>query len=40
MVRRYHAGFSYQAASWDKPRRVVAKVEGILVSCTRASGSL
>ena len=26
-VRRYHAGFSYQAASWDKPRRVVAKVE-------------
>ena len=26
-VRRYHASFSYQAASWDKPRRVVAKVE-------------
>ena len=26
-VRRYHAGFSYQAATWDKPRRVVAKVE-------------
>ena len=26
-VRRYHASFSYQAATWDKPRRVVAKVE-------------
>ena len=26
-VRRYHAGFSYQAASWDKPGRAVAKVE-------------
>ena len=26
-VRRYHASFSYQAASWDKARRVVAKVE-------------
>src|SRR3712207_9489609 len=26
-VRRYHASFSYQARSWSKPRRVVAKVE-------------
>ncbi len=26
-VRRYHANFSYQAASWTKPRQVVAKVE-------------
>ncbi|MDA8575194.1 IS1380 family transposase [Alphaproteobacteria bacterium] len=26
-VRRYHASFSYQAGSWDKKRRVVAKVE-------------
>jgi hypothetical protein len=26
-VRRYHASFSYRAASWDRPRRVVAKVE-------------
>src|SRR6516164_1841174 len=26
-VRRYHASFSYQAGSWAKPRRVVAKVE-------------
>ena len=26
-VRRYHASFSYQAGSWGKPRRVVAKVE-------------
>jgi hypothetical protein len=25
-VRRYYANFSYQAASWTKPRRVVAKV--------------
>jgi hypothetical protein len=26
-VRRYHANFHYQAASWSRPRRVVAKVE-------------
>src|SRR5918911_412386 len=26
-VRRYHASFRYQAGSWTKPRRVVAKVE-------------
>ena len=26
-VRRYYASFSYQAQSWRKPRRVVAKVE-------------
>ena len=26
-VRRYHASFSYQARSWSKPRRVIAKVE-------------
>src|SRR5688572_1993882 len=26
-VRRSHASFRYQAASWTKPRRVVAKVE-------------
>jgi hypothetical protein len=26
-VRRYHANFHYRAASWTKPRRVVAKVE-------------
>ncbi|MCP4316480.1 MAG: IS1380 family transposase [Hyphomicrobiales bacterium] len=26
-VRRYYAGFSYQAGSWSKKRRVVAKVE-------------
>jgi hypothetical protein len=26
-VRRYYASFSYQAQSWSKPRRVVAKVE-------------
>jgi len=39
-VRRYHANFSYQVGTWDKPRRVVAKIEsGIRASCTRASGS-
>src|SRR6202023_3525396 len=27
-VRRYYASFSYQAQSWKKPRRVVAKVDG------------
>jgi hypothetical protein len=26
-VRCYYATFSYQAGSWTKPRRVVAKVE-------------
>ena len=26
-VRRYYANFTYQAASWTKPRRVIAKVE-------------
>jgi hypothetical protein len=26
-VRRFYASFSYQAQSWNKPRRVVAKVE-------------
>ncbi len=26
-VRVFHASFSYQAATWNKPRRVVAKVE-------------
>jgi hypothetical protein len=26
-VRRYHASFSYQAGSWSRARRVVAKVE-------------
>ena len=26
-VRRYHASFSYRAGTWDKARRVVAKVE-------------
>lgn len=26
-VRRFYASFSYQAGSWDKKRRVVAKVE-------------
>jgi hypothetical protein len=26
-VRRHYASFSYQAGSWDKKRRVVAKVE-------------
>ena len=26
-VRRYHVSFGYQAATWSKPRRVVAKVE-------------
>jgi hypothetical protein len=26
-IRRYYASFHYQAGSWSKPRRVVAKVE-------------
>ena len=50
-VGRYHASFSYQAATWTKPRRVVAKVEwhpgevyprvGFIVTnlCRRLSGA-
>ena len=26
-VRRFYEDFEYQAASWDKPRRVIAKIE-------------
>jgi hypothetical protein len=26
-VRHYYASFNYQAQSWKKPRRIVAKVE-------------
>jgi hypothetical protein len=26
-VRRFHANFGYQAATWTKPRRVIARVE-------------
>ena len=26
-VRRFHANFGYQAGTWTKPRRVIAKVE-------------
>ena len=26
-VQRFHASLSYQAGSWDKKRRIVAKVE-------------
>jgi len=26
-VKRFHQDFEYQAASWDKPRRVIAKIE-------------
>ena len=28
-VRRFHASFSYQAASWNRKRRVVARLNGI-----------
>jgi len=38
-VRRYHASFCYQAATWTKPRRVVAKANGIRANSIRASGS-
>ena len=31
-VRRYYANYSYQAGSWTKPRRVIAKVEWHLAS--------
>jgi hypothetical protein len=38
-VRRYYANCTYQAASWSKPRRVIAKVECIRVSFTLESDS-
>jgi len=38
-VRRFFASFSYRAGSWNKPRHVVARSNGIRVSCTRASVS-
>jgi len=38
-VRRFYESFLYQAQSWSRSRRVVAKVEGIPVSCYRASAS-
>ena len=38
-VRRSYANFTYQAGSWNKPRRVVAKVEGIRANSIRASAS-
>jgi len=38
-VRRYYASFSYQAQSWTKLRRVVARSSGTPASFIRASGS-
>jgi hypothetical protein len=38
-VRRFHANFTYQAGSWNKPRRVIAKVEGSCASFARAGAS-
>ncbi len=37
-VRRQYASFSYQAGSWGRKRRVVAKVEWIPENCIPASG--
>jgi hypothetical protein len=39
-VRVFHASFNYQAATWDKSRRVVARLSGILASSTHRSASL
>src|SRR5271168_3515629 len=38
-VRRYYSSFSYRAGSWNKPRRVVAKVEWHPASFIRVSAS-
>ena len=38
-VRRFYANFTYQAGSWTKPRRVIAKVEWHPASFIRASAS-
>ena len=38
-VQRFYRSFRYQAASWSRPRRVVAKVEWHPGSCSRASDS-
>ena len=37
-VRRFYASFSYQAASWTMPRRVVAKVEWLSIPKTPSTG--
>ena len=37
-MRRYFVSFSYQAQSWQKCRRVVAKVEGTPMSFTHGVG--
>src|SRR5215470_12021860 len=38
-VRRYYSSFSYQTGSWNKPRRVVAKVEWHPCALCRRVGS-
>jgi hypothetical protein len=38
-VRRLHASFSYQAGSWTKQRRVVAKVDRIRASFALATAA-
>jgi hypothetical protein len=38
-VRRYYGNFTRQAASWSKPRRVVAKVEWHPANFIPGSGS-
>lgn len=38
-VRRIYGDFEYQAASWDKPRRIVAKVEWYPANCSHACAS-
>ena len=39
-VRRFHANFSYQAATWTKPRRVITGSSGVRANCIRASACL
>jgi hypothetical protein len=38
-VRRSHASFTYQAGSWSRPRRVIARSNGIRANSIRAAAS-
>jgi hypothetical protein len=38
-IRRFHANFTCQAGSWDRPRRVIAKVEWHPRSAPRSSAT-
>jgi len=38
-IKRFYEDFQYQAASWGKPRRIIAKMNGTWTSYSLASAS-